>query len=308
MFVKLVKLWLHNKPDIVIGFGGFFTVTPVVVAKLFGAKIVIYEQNSLVGKSNRLLAKIADLKLSTFPIDDSWQRIPAPVRQEFIKNHDIPYHWDDMEKMKIVVIGGSQGAISFSHIIPNAIHLLPEQSRSTIEIIQQIGSIGVQQLKNHLNRNTFFEIAITNCFSSKKSPSCKDILEIIYSLLGIKAKISKFIYNISEEMADAQLIICRSGASTLSELSILGRPAILIPYPNSADNHQWHNAIYYGNRNAAWVLEEDGKIENNIAQLISKAMGNRELLKHMASNMIDKSACNAIADFIEIIERVNERA
>jgi UDP-N-acetylglucosamine--N-acetylmuramyl-(pentapeptide) pyrophosphoryl-undecaprenol N-acetylglucosamine transferase len=274
MFYKFFGMWIKKRPDAIIGFGGIITLVPLLVAKIFGSKVVIYEQNAVMGKANKFLQKIADLKLSTFKLNKDWIETPAPVRREFLKSSD--YRCDG--KIKILIIGGSQGAISFSKIIPNALSLLSAQERQNIEIIQQIDAKNIGKL-------------------SKR-----------YENLNISAVLKKFIYNVAKIMADSQLVICRSGASTLSELAAMGRPAILIPYPKSADNHQLHNALYYQNKKAAWVLEEKGdKTAGELACVMRQFLQNRELLKSAASNMINDSVDKATDNFIELIYGMLDR-
>jgi UDP-N-acetylglucosamine--N-acetylmuramyl-(pentapeptide) pyrophosphoryl-undecaprenol N-acetylglucosamine transferase len=265
---KFTKFYFEKRPNVVVGFGGVFTVIPLLVSKIFGAKIVVYEQNSVVGKANKFLKKIADLKLASFELDENWTRIPAPVREEFVRS--VPYKCDGT--IKILVVGGSQGAASFCDIIPKALATLDSKERKNIEIVQQ---------ESHGNI---------------------DKLERIYKELGIKAIVKSFVSDVADHMFDSQLAICRSGASTLSELSASGRPAILIPYPNATDNHQLRNAMHYKNKGAAWVLEEKEEISKELGKIISRVLSNRELLKNAAAHMINDSVGEAADRFVELIE------
>ena len=272
VFIKLIRAWRKKRPSVAIGFGNLCTVVPMITAKLFGAKLIVYEQNSVIGKANALLSKIADLKLSAFPVGEDWLLFSSPAREEFIKYRHVPYFCD--HKIKILIIGGSQGAKSFNKIIPLAVSSLNESQRENIEIIQQVEYESLEPLSDY------------------------------YHHLGIKSSLVKFIYNVAEIMADAQLVICRSGASTLTELSVIGRPAILIPYPKAAKNHQYLNALYYKSKKAAWILEEKENFEDTAKELsclLKNILENRELLKSAASNMINVSAVHAIDDFIKLV-------
>lgn len=267
---KFFALWRDNQPDVIIGFGSLFTIVPILIGKLSGSKIIIYEQNSILGKANKFLARFADFKISTFAIDEKWQQLPSPVRKEFIKAINSEYKCD--YRIKIVIIGGSQGAVSFSFIIPNALSLIPPKLRKDIDIVQQVSSAKIDDLRN------------------------------AYDKIGVNAHLLGFVHNVAEEMSSAQLIISRSGASTLAELSTLGRPAILIPYPLASDNHQYYNAVCYKNRKAAWIVEENENIEYELSSIIINLLNNRQLLKDAASNMInglgDKTT-EIFADFVE---------
>ncbi|MDR0753456.1 MAG: glycosyltransferase [Holosporaceae bacterium] len=267
-FFKFFKFWFHKHPDIVVGFGGVFTVIPLIIARILGSKIIIYEQNSILGKANRFLVRFADLKLSSFRLNESWIETPALVRSEFTKT--TLYECEKI--IKILVMGGSQGAASFSKIIPKAMALLNKKERKSIEIIQQASYGDVDQL------------------------------EQAYKALGIKSTLKGFIHDVAEIMLGSQLVICRSGASTLSELAATGRPAILIPYPNAADNHQFHNALYYKSKKAAWILEEKEGIVDELGKILQRILQDRELLKIASFHMMDCSIWRAADNFIKHIE------
>jgi UDP-N-acetylglucosamine--N-acetylmuramyl-(pentapeptide) pyrophosphoryl-undecaprenol N-acetylglucosamine transferase len=268
--VKFFKFWLKRRPEVVIGFGGIFTVIPLVISKFLGSKVVIYEQNSVIGKANKFLEKFADLKLASFKLDESWTKVSAPVRDEFIKK--VPYECAGV--VKILVIGGSQGAASFSRLIPEAIKVLNSRERNNVEIVQQVEHKNIAEL----------------------SKTYKD--------LGIRATLKNFLHDVAEVMLRSQLVVCRSGASTLSELFATGRPAILIPYPASSDNHQFHNAMYCKNKKAAWVLEENNETSMKLGKILQQILQNRELLKTASSHMMDSSVSSATDNFVRLIELI----
>lgn len=267
-----MRMWFRDSPDVIVGFGGMFTVIPVLVAKCLGSKVIIYEQNSILGKANRLLSYFSNSNTSFFDLGNGWKCVPSPVRDEFVKLKDAPYTCD--EGIRIVVIGGSQGARSFSDIIPTALEKLPPDQRKNIEIVQQVSD------ETRLN------------------------LEGRYRELGVKFTLMAFVNNIAEEMSNSQLVICRSGASTLAELSTIGRPAILIPYPRATDNHQAFNAAYYVRRQAAWMVEEKDGIIEKLSSIISEVLADRELLKLAASNMLNSSMSDSRNSFVNLIESV----
>jgi UDP-N-acetylglucosamine--N-acetylmuramyl-(pentapeptide) pyrophosphoryl-undecaprenol N-acetylglucosamine transferase len=262
-------MWILEHPDVIIGFGGVFTVIPILVAKFFGSKIVVYEQNSVLGKANKFLEGYTDLKVSTFRLDESWIIVSPIVRDEFVKNSVRKYECDG--NIKILVIGGSQGAASFSQILPRALATLTPEERKNIEIIQQANDY--------------------------------DELKLIYEGIGVKATLERFLHQVAEIMSTSQLVICRSGASTLSELSATGRPAILIPYPDATDNHQLHNALHYKSKKAAWVLEEKDGIEKELGKILRQILENRELLRKASSHIIDPTIRNAAGCFVELVEQ-----
>lgn len=271
--IRFCKIWYGNPPEVVIGFGGLFTFLPLVIAKILGAKIVICEQNIVVGKANKLLGTISNLKLSAFDINSGWKKISMPVRKEF-KNVSHDYRCDGI--IKILVIGGSQGARSFSKIIPGALRKLDKISREKIEIVQQISYGNISDMR------------------------------ALYDSIGVKATLLKFVDNVAEVMSDIQLVICRAGASTLSELVEMTRPAVLIPFPEAADNHQYMNAMYYKERHAAWVVEEGEKSSDELAKILTTILNDRGVLKQMAVNIKKINENSTINDFVALIEQIRK--
>lgn len=259
-----------HKPDVIVGFGGILTVVPVIVAKMCGVKVALYEQNTVIGRANRYLLNFSDIRLSAFSIGGNWKVQPSPVRKEFLI--DAPYKCKG--KIKILIIGGSQGAKSFSTIIPSAIKGLTPEERAEIEIVQQDSYDDIDELK-------------------KK-----------YKSLKVKATIDKFFVNVAELMKNSQLVICRSGSSTLMELSAMGRPAVLIPYPQAMNNHQRLNAKRYVDRNAAWLIEEDCYAAEKLKNILKQVLKEREILQQKAGHMYNESLKKASDNFIRLIEKM----
>lgn len=263
-----IRDWKKQKPDVIVGFGGIFSIIPIFIAKLYGIKIILFEQNSVVGRANRYLQNLADLKLSAFATGGDWKTHPAPVRKEFFKNS----HYKIEGKLKILIIGGSQGAKSFSTIVPQALKGLSEEERSEIEIIQQASHGDMEELKEK------------------------------YEGLSVKSTIEKFVYEVADAMNNCQLVICRAGASTLSELVAVGRPAVLIPYPKATDNHQLLNAKRYVSKNVGWIVEENSYSAAKLQNIIKQILKDKELLAQKVSGMQNPSLKNAADSFVDLIE------
>jgi len=270
IFFSFLYFCKSQKPDVIIGFGGAFTVVPILVGRMCKVKVVLYEQNTVIGRANRYLLNSADMKLSAFSIGGSWKVQLAPVRNEFLKR--VPL--DCKGRLRILVIGGSQGARSFSRVIPSAIKGLSVEERAEIEIVQQESYEDINELKQR------------------------------YTHLGVKAVIAKFFNNVSELMGKSQLIICRSGASTLMELAAIGRPAILIPYPRAMDNHQRLNAKRYVDKNAAWMIEEDGFASERLRSILRQILRDRTILEQKAGHMYNENLKNAAENFMRLVENI----
>lgn len=272
IFVKLLWLWGRRSPDVFVGFGGSITIIPAIVAKITGSTIVLCEQNAIVGMANRVLSKFADIRLSGFHIGAEWQQVSMPVRQEFIR----PFSYRLRDKIKILVVGGSQGARSFSYLVPHALELLSTENRKVIEVVH-LGADDINQTKSR------------------------------YEMAGITVDVKKFDKCMAELMSQAQLIICRAGASTLGELSAIGRPAVLIPYPAAADNHQMLNAQYYHDRYGAWVVVEDNNTIKNLANIINDVIIDRKILENAAEKMFDSRLQTDEMQFFQIVEMLSKR-
>lgn len=276
VFLRVLKLWNNETPNIIIGFGGLFTFIPAFLGKIFGAKLIIYEQNSVLGKANKVLSYISDLKLSTLmEANEKWKVVSSPVRREFLNLKNIQCTYDG-DNLRIMIIGGSQGAASFSHMIPEALSMLTDEEKKKLYIVQQVGD---------------------NNFAN---------LQDWYQKIGIKAKLITFIHNIAEEMTLSNLIICRSGASTLAELSEIARPAILIPYPNASDNHQFFNALCYKNIMGAWLVEESKDAKFYLKSIIRDILNDKNLLQQKIENIKRKNKSDFYSVFDEYIKQIEK--
>lgn len=273
IFFSFLRFCRSQKPDVIIGFGGAFTVVPILVGRMCKVKVVLYEQNTVIGRANRYLLNHSDMRLSAFSIGGNWKVQPSPVRNEFLKR--VPL--DCGGRLKILVIGGSQGAKSFSTIIPSAVKGLSAEERAELEIVQQESYDDIDELKQR------------------------------YDHLGVKSTIGKFFNNVSELMGKSQLVICRSGSSTLMELAAIGRPAILIPYPRATDNHQRLNAKRYVDRNAAWMIEEDVFASEKLKGIIRQILRDRTILEQKAEHMYNENLRNAAEGFIRLVENIEGR-
>ncbi len=209
------------QPSVVVGFGGYPSVPAMMAASNLGVPTVIHEQNALVGRANRLLAPRVAAIATSFPKvarlrpeDESKVVLTGnPVREAVQKLREQPYsepaRGDDI---RILVTGGSQGASVFARVVPEALGRLPEELRTRISVAQQARPEDVERVR------------------------------ATYAALAIAATVEPFIENLAQRLDRAHVVICRAGASTCAELTCAGRPALLVPYPSAADDHQTANA------------------------------------------------------------------
>jgi len=235
------------RPAVVVGFGGYPTVPPVVAASLLGIPSVIHEANGVMGRANRLLARRASVIATGFA---AIRGIPAgvpgrsvhtgnPIRPAVLDAAQIGYPaLPDGGTLRLLVVGGSQGARVMSDVVPPAIELLPPELRSRIAICQQARGEDLERVRAQ------------------------------YSRLGIAFEAEPFFKDLPQRMAQAHLVVSRSGASTVAELAVVGRPAILVPLPGAIDQDQAANARTLGDIGAAIVLPQVEFTAERLAQEI----------------------------------------
>jgi len=225
---------LHElNPAAVVGFGGYASAPTMIAATQLGLPTIIHEQNAVLGRANRLLAKRVNRVCTSYdlskpaPIGAEIVRTGMPVRPAIAAQRATAYV-APMENgpIKLLVFGGSQGARIFSDVIPAAVNLLAEPLRKRLEISQQC------------------------------RPEELDRTHAAYAEAGVHVQLRHFFDNVPELLANAHLLIARSGASTVAEVSVVGRPSILVPYPFAADDHQTANAQALATEGGAWLLRQ----------------------------------------------------
>ncbi len=214
------KLFKEFKPSVVIGFGGYPAFPALVAAQGMGIPTAVHEQNAVLGRVNRMVARRVTAIATSYPEID---RLPAkyaekvhlvgnPVRDDIVALRDQPYpHLEREGVFRILVIGGSQGASVLSDVVPHALSALPPVLRCNLQVTQQCRAEDIEEVRQR------------------------------YTGFGIPADLGTYIDNIPETLSWTHLVIARAGASTIAELTAAGRPAILIPLPNATDDHQTAN-------------------------------------------------------------------
>jgi UDP-N-acetylglucosamine--N-acetylmuramyl-(pentapeptide) pyrophosphoryl-undecaprenol N-acetylglucosamine transferase len=230
-FWKSFLLLRKEKPDLVIGIGGYASGPVTLMARMMSIKTAIIEQNSMPGFTNRVLGKFVHRIFIAF--ENARKFFPKnrtyltgnPVRKEFLSS---PSPWTgegrgegEKKRFTILILGGSQGARSINQAM---IEVAKYLSTEKIRIIHQTGKVDLESVRQ------------------------------AYQSAGIQAEVMDFIHNIQNYYAQAALVIARSGAGTITELEIMGKPSILIPYPYAADDHQKTNALELVNAGAARVI------------------------------------------------------
>jgi UDP-N-acetylglucosamine--N-acetylmuramyl-(pentapeptide) pyrophosphoryl-undecaprenol N-acetylglucosamine transferase len=234
-FLQARSLLKSLAPAAVIGFGGYASVPAMLAASFVGVPTLLHEQNAVLGRANRLLAarstRIATSFNNVSHITPAWRSkvVPTgmPVRPAIVslRGQDYPA-LDEHGPIHLLVLGGSQGARALSEVVPPALIALPEELRQRLVLSQQC------------------------------RPEDLDAVRQAYQGSGIRTTLDSFFHDIPERLAAAHLVIARSGASTVAELTAMGRPSILVPFPYATDDHQTANAHALDNAGGGWLMPQ----------------------------------------------------
>jgi UDP-N-acetylglucosamine--N-acetylmuramyl-(pentapeptide) pyrophosphoryl-undecaprenol N-acetylglucosamine transferase len=261
--IQAKRLLKKLKPMVVIGFGGYPSFPAVYAAQKKNIPTIIHEQNAILGRANAILAPKADriaLPLSdvTGLNDEDKSRTVItgnPVRSDIAALYNEPYPALEQDGViKILVLGGSLGASVFSKILPDMIDQLPDHYRSRLEIVQQCRSEEIEEVRKRYNKS------------------------------GVKADLETFFDDVAKRLAECHLVISRSGASTVAEVTTAGRPAIFVPYPHHKDQQQKRNADAVFDAGGAWVMTEEGFNADTLQARIEAFLQSPETLFSAAEN------------------------
>ncbi|UDL89700.1 undecaprenyldiphospho-muramoylpentapeptide beta-N-acetylglucosaminyltransferase [Mesorhizobium sp. PAMC28654] len=269
------------RPDVVVGFGGYPTLPPLYAATRRKVPTLIHEQNAVMGRANRALAGRVDAIAGGFLPEDSSAAgaktvtTGNPVRPAVLEAAKTPYSESSGEQtFRLLVFGGSQGAQFFSDAVPAAVAMLTEAQRKRLVITQQARADDVARVK------------------------------AAYAALGVDVQVSPFFTDMAARMAAAHLVVSRSGASTVSEIAVIGRPALLVPYPHALDHDQAANAAALAAAGGAEVHPESTLSPERVAALVGGLMDNPGRLATMAAAAKSAGrpdAARLLADLTEAI-------
>lgn len=240
------------RPSVVVGFGGYPTFPPLLAARMRGIPTAIHEQNAVLGRANRMLAKRVGAIATSFertklldgPLLEKASYTGNPVRDVVIRASAIPFRPPEPNgQLRLVVFGGSQGARFFSDTVPDALTRLPAPLRARLDVVQQTR---VEDL---------------------------DRVRQAYAAAGIQATLATFFRDLPERMANTHLVIGRAGASSVAELTVIGRPSILVPLPHALDNDQLQNATRLAESGGAWCIEQKDLTIDRLGGEIARLAG-----------------------------------
>ncbi|APG91741.1 undecaprenyldiphospho-muramoylpentapeptide beta-N-acetylglucosaminyltransferase [Sinorhizobium americanum] len=274
------RLIARYRPRAIVGFGGYPTVPPLLAATGMGVPSLIHEQNAVMGRANRMLASRVQAIAGGF-LPESGGSFAAktvttgnPVRPAVLEAASVPYPAPAGGPFHLVVFGGSQGAQFFSKAVPQAVCRLDDVQRQRLKVTQQA------------------------------RPEDREGVIAAYDKLGIPAEVSPFFNDMAARIASAHLVVCRSGASTVSEVSVIGRPAILVPYPYALDHDQAANAAALAAKGGARVIAQAELSAERLAGILSDAMNTPEALAQMAANARETGKPDAARLLASLVEAI----
>jgi UDP-N-acetylglucosamine--N-acetylmuramyl-(pentapeptide) pyrophosphoryl-undecaprenol N-acetylglucosamine transferase len=276
-FWQSLRAILQRRPDVVLGMGGYTAFPGGMMASLLNKPLVIHEQNSVGGLTNRVLACLADRVLTAFPkVYTHPHDRPIPCRRvatEWVGN---PVRTDIVAvtpmahtgPLRLLVVGGSLGAQALNEQVPQALALLPADKRP--QVVHQSG-------RQHL-----------------------DVLRANYAAAGVEADVREYIEDMAAAYRDCDFAICRAGAMTVAELACAGVPAVLVPFPFAVDDHQTGNADFLADAGAAWLIQQKDLTAEKLAALIDSL--DRTTLAAMSDKALELAKPDATRQVADICE------
>jgi UDP-N-acetylglucosamine--N-acetylmuramyl-(pentapeptide) pyrophosphoryl-undecaprenol N-acetylglucosamine transferase len=261
-----------------VGFGGYPSLPAMKAASLLQLPYGVHEQNGVLGRSNRMLAREAIFVAHAFP---GLARLPTvkgvtlevgnPVRDAVAAVAGAPYP-STVRDLRILVFGGSQGASLFSRVAPAAFAALPDELRQRISVVHQAREEEAETVRR------------------------------IYEDAGIAAEVAAFFRDLPQRIADAHLVVARSGASSVTELALVGRPSILVPLAIAMDDHQTGNARVLSDVGAARIISEKAFTAERLTACVEEIISTPGELERMASSAKGRVKENAAANLADLVE------
>ncbi len=281
-FLSAWQLVGRLKPAVAVGFGGYPTLPPMLAAARRGVPTVIHDQNAVLGRANGFLAPrvtaIATSQQTVRGAETVRGKIVQtgnPVRPAVLKAAETPYPAPTADgPFRLLVFGGSQGARFMSDLVPSAVALLPEGQRARLMIVQQC------------------------------RPEDMARVDKAYKDLGVAAELQPFFRDLPQRIADSHLVVCRSGASTTAELTVIGRPAIMVPLPGALDQDQRANAMVVAAAGGGWMVEQPEMTAERLAADLSALMADPARLSAAAAAARKCGSPDAVARLADVVERV----
>ena len=272
-FWQSIQVVRRVQPNVVVGLGGYITFPGGMMSVLLGKPLVLHEQNSVAGLANKVLAGVADRVYSAFPqVMKQAEWVGNPLRAAFLRQPAPEQRFAGRSgPLKLLVVGGSLGARSLNAIVPQALARIPAAQRP--RVVHQSGARQIDELRAN------------------------------YAAAGVEAELTPFIEDTASAFAEADLIICRAGASTVTEIAAVGAAAMFVPFPSAVDDHQTTNARFLVDAGGGWLVPQRELTADTLAtmlvtlergELLRRAVAARKMQKTEATEQM-VAACEALA-------------
>lgn len=247
------------RPDVVLGLGGYVTFPGGMMAVLAGRPLVLHEQNSVAGLANKVLAGVADRIFTAFPgVFKKGQWVGNPLRAAFTEQPGPEERFAGRSgPLRLLVVGGSLGARALNEVVPKALALLPQAVRPIVT--HQSGEKQLDELRAH------------------------------YEAAGVQGTLVPFIADMARACAEADVLICRAGASTVTEIAAVGCAALFVPFPFAVDDHQSANARFLVDAGGGWLVQQADLTPQGLAEMISKWERPALVQKALAAKKMQKT-------------------
>ena len=271
-FWQSLQVVRRVKPDVVLGLGGYITFPGGMMASLWSKPLVLHEQNSVAGLANKVLAQLADRVFTAFPgVFTTGQWVGNPLRRAFTEQAAPAERFAGRSgPLRVLVVGGSLGAKALNDIVPQALALMPEATRP-----QVIHQSGAKQI---------------------------DALRANYEAAGVQAELTPFIDDTATAFAQADLVICRAGASTVTELAAVGAAALYVPFPFAVDDHQTTNAQFLVASGGGWLVPQAELTAQSLAERLTAL--SRDTLQDVAQKAHAQKKTNATREVVMACEEL----
>ena len=278
-FAQSLRVVRRVRPDVLVGFGGYVTFPGALMGVAAGKPLVLHEQNSVAGLSNKLLSHIADRVLTAFPgvLTSARQArwVGNPLRPMFMRQASPAERFAGRSgPLRLLVVGGSLGAKALNDIVPQALALLPPPQRPMVK-----HQSGARQI---------------------------DDLRASYAAAGVEAMLTPFIDDTAQAFADADFIVCRAGASTVTEIAAVGAAALFVPFPFAVDDHQTSNARFLVDAGGGWLMAQSDLTPQRLADML-RAM-DRDTLLDVARKAKTMQKSEATQEVVDACEAFGRRA
>ena len=237
-FWQALQVVRRVKPNVLVGLGGYITFPGGMMGVALGKPLVLHEQNSVAGMANKVLASVADRVFTAFPnVFAKGRCVGNPLRAEFLVQAEPQDRFVGRTgPLRLLVVGGSLGARALNSVVPQALALIPEAERPTV--IHQSGEKQIDELRAN------------------------------YAASGVTAELTPFITDTAQAFAQTDLVLCRAGASTVTELAAVGAAAVFVPFPSAVDDHQTFNARFLVDQGAGWLMPQAELTPERLADFI----------------------------------------